>query len=422
MKKGIKTIIMLVLAVTILLQAPITAAEAAAFPDVSPTDWFADNVSQLVQLGIVNGKDDGLFHPNDIVKRGEFMKMLMIAGEYLYSTTPSKGVHWAENYWNALNEYGVLEVVETDVNTNKQISYPLIPLSFSELEKPITRYEMAFLINRIVYIVYYENQMTLADENDSLANHIADYNTMNKAYQGSVEQVYMKGILTGYEDSSFQGDNTLTRAEATTVILRTLSSKNRVKQNWAVEKEYEIDPTFTSFAFQYRSLSNAERRQMLFGNSNKTYFTSSADAKGYMVSVTIPIWKLNESTGQKYSSTATITVHKLVEKEVKAIFNVIYNSPERFPIKSIGGARFTDSLRHSWGCAIDINPTENYYINYKTGQQVGSFCYKNGSSPYCITPNSSVVKAFAMYGWGWGGQGWSTAADYMHFSILASGG
>ena len=55
--------------------------------------------------------------------------------------------------------------------------------------------------------------------------------------------------------------------------------------------------------------------------------------------------------------------------------------------------------------------------------------YKYSDSPYCITPDSSVVRAFAQYGWGWGGgdadnnySGWNTTADYMHFSILESGG
>ena len=108
--------------------------------------------------------------------------------------------------------------------------------------------------------------------------------------------------------------------------------------------------------------------------------------------------------------------------EVKAIFEEIYNDPERFPIKALGGARYSDTLRHSWGCAIDINPTENYYINYSTGATVGSYCWKTSDSPYCIRPESSVVRAFAKYGWGWGGQGWTSAVDYMHFSILASGG
>lgn len=420
MKKTFKRTVVLLFAVVLLMQFPITAKAATSFPDVNSSDWFADDVYTLVYFNILNGKEDGLFHPNDNVKRGEFMKMITIASEYLYSTTPSTGVHWAEDYWNALNDAGVLEVVESDAN-GSQTAYPLIPLSFSELEKPITRYEMAFLINRIVYLVYYENQMGLANESDSYANHISDYDTMNKAYQGSVEQVYSKGILTGYEDSSFQGDNQLTRAQAASVVVRLLYGSKRVKQDWAVEKEYEVDPTFTSFAFQYRTMTDAQRRTALFGNANKTYFTSTADAGNHIVGVKVSTWDIN-SSGVKYTRTWMLYVNTVVAREVKAIFDDIYNSPEKFPIHSLGGFRTTDALRHSWGCAIDINPVENYYVNYKTGQQVGSFCYKNGTSPYCITPNSSVVKAFAKYGWGWGGQGWSTAVDYMHFSILASGG
>ena len=50
-------------------------------------------------------------------------------------------------------------------------------------------------------------------------------------------------------------------------------------------------------------------------------------------------------------------------------------------------------------------------------------------SPYSIGKNPgeygySVVKAFAKYGWGWGGNGYSGGKkhDFMHFSVLASGG
>lgn len=397
-------------------------AEALSFPDVKSGDWFYSDVTSLVQLGMINGKDDGKFHPDDYVKRGEFIKLLANAAEYM-PTTPSTGVHWSELYWNALNEAGVLEVVESTA-AGAQYSYPIIPLKAAELEKNITRYEMAYMINRVLYMVYYENQMELKDSGDSYANHISDYNIMDPAYKSSVEQVYSKGILTGYTDTSFGGDKILSRAEAATAIVRLLwGSSKRVVPAYVKEKEaISQDPTFTSFAFQYRTMSAAQRQQALFGNPNKTHFTSAADAKGYMVDIKIPIWKLNEKTGQKTSSYAWITVNKMVEREVKAIFDDIYNSPEKFPINSIGGARYTDTMRHSWGCAIDINPRENYYINYKTGQTVGDFCWKNGSSPYCITPDSSVVRAFAKYGWGWGGQGWSTSADYMHFSILASGG
>lgn len=415
MKKRLKKTIMVILALVLLLEVPISAEAAKTFPDVNSGDWFYADVTKLANAGIINGFPDGTFKPEDTLTRGEFIKMLTMVAE-IWSDKAPKGIHWAESEWNALNDNGLLEV-----STGYSSSGTLFPCTAKSLDTPITRYEMAFLINAVLYMSFYENQMGLADANDSFANHIGDYNGMDQSYRSAVEQCYAKGILTGDTDTYFWGASNLKRCEAAAVIVRLVWNAERKVINWAVQKEYEIDPTFTSFAFQYRTLTNAQRRQMIFGNPNKTYFTSSSDAGSHIVGVTVKTWDIN-SSGAKYTRTWTIYVNTYVVREVKAIFDYIYNSPEKFPIHALGGARYSDTMRHSWGCAIDINPTENYYINYKTGQQVGSYCYKNGSSPYCITPNSSVVKAFAMYGWGWGGQGWSTAADYMHFSILASGG
>lgn len=412
----LKRALAFVLALVILIQFPEVRAAQTTFTDVKSGDWFSGDVNKLAGYGIISGFPDGSFKPQNTLTRGEFIRMLTTVAE-VWSGKALTGVHWAESDWNALNESGILEV-----STGYNSSGTLFPCTAKALDTPISRYEAAYLINAVLYLRFNEKQMTLAKSGDSFANHISDYNKMNKAYLNVVEQVYSKGILTGYADTSFQGSNSLKRSESAAVIVRLAWSKERKTISWATEKQTETDSSFVSFAIQYRSLSNDDRRQMLFGNANKAYFKSASDASGYMVTITVPVWKLNTSTGKKVSSTASLTVHKLVEKEVKAIFNDIYNSPEKFPINSIGGARYSDTMRHSWGCAIDINPNENYYINYNSGATVGSFCYKNGSSPFCITPDGSVVKAFAKYGWGWGGQGYSTAADYMHFSILASGG
>lgn len=416
MRNGLKRILTFIIALALLSQVPFASAAQASFPDVKSTDWFSGDVAKLAGYGIISGFPDGTFKPEKTLTRGEFIRMLTTVAE-VWSGKASKGIHWAESDWNALNDSGLLEV-----STGYNSSGTLFPCTAKALDTPISRYEAAYLINAVLYLCFYEKQMTLSSTTDSYANHIADYDNMNKAYRSAAEQVYSKGILTGYSDTSFQGTNSLKRSEGAAVIVRLAWSSERKTISWAKEKQTETDSSFVSFAMKYRTLSNDERRIQLFGSADKTYFKSAADASGYMVTISVPIWKLNSSTGQKYSTTASLTVHKLVEKEVKAIFDDIYNSAEKFPINSIGGARYSDSMRHSWGCAIDINPNENYYINYNTGATVGSFCYKNGTSPYCITPDGSVVKAFAKYGWGWGGQGYSTAADYMHFSILASGG
>ncbi len=178
-----------------------------------------------------------------------------------------------------------------------------------------------------------------------------------------------------------------------------------------------------SFAFRYRGMSTAERRLALFGDENKTHFKSVEDANGYVINVSVSVWDLTQA-GQWYSKTITLQVNRVVAEEVKGIFSTIYNLPEseRFPISYVGSARYSDTMRHSWGCALDINANYNYYRNHVTGYQVGQYCYLNSDSPYCIKPDSAVVRAFANYGWGWGGSGWTSAVDYMHFSILSTGG
>ncbi len=399
----------LALLLAVVLMAAALPARASAmgadvnFADVPSSEWYAKYVQQCAKYEIINGYPDGLFHPDDYVKRGEFIKLLFTVGE-LYTTKNDTSIHWAAPYWNALKDAGVLEDVD-------------IPCTYAGLEANITRYEMAALIRNLVFNIYGERPVQLANPD----TNIGDYKYISMGDRSAVEQAYGKGILMGIDSSgSFGGDQLLTRAQAAKVVVTAAWPAERAAVSFATEVEPSVKAE-DSFAFQYRNMSTEQRRLALFGDANKSYFTSASDAGNNVVTIEVKTWDIN-SSGAKYTRTWTLQVHRLVADEVKAIFEEIYNDPEKFPIHALGGARYSDTMRHSWGCAIDINPTENYYINYKTGQTTGSFCYLNGSSPYCITPDSSVVRAFAKYGWGWGGSGWTSSADYMHFSILSSGG
>ena len=417
--------ILLSLAVTVLAVCLLTApgfalkTDAMDFPDVRRDDpgtsWYYDDLELLYRFEIIDGREDGLFHPADTLKRSEFVKMLATY-EGLYTATPSRTTYWAEVFWNILNEAGVLENQVMSGGTLR--AEPLFGSAMSELEKPITRYEMSLLVTNMLYNVFCENTVKLQDPGAA----ILDYDSLDPNFRNSVEQAYGKGILNGKEDG-FCGSDTLLRREAVAVIARLFwgSSRLEVTAEFAPTVIAQPAPAdFESFAFRYRNMSVVERRIALFGSADKTYFTSLADAGDNIVSIQVPIWYL--SGGQKLSGSATLQVHRLVADEVRLIFEEIYNDPEQFPINSVHCSRFSDTLRHSWGCAIDINPNENYYMYFATGQKTGSFCYKDSDSPYCIRPEGSVVRAFAKYGWGWGGQGWSSGVDYMHFSILSSGG
>lgn len=118
-----------------------------------------------------------------------------------------------------------------------------------------------------------------------------------------------------------------------------------------------------------------------------------------------------------------ITVHKALVNDVQGIFRELKNAGVNLN-KYIGGYFFrpinnpkhpgskTLSM-HSFGCAIDINYNLNPFVKNGVPLTSGDDT-PNGK---VRTLNSPIVKAFAKYGWGWGGR----YGDYMHFS-LANGG
>ena len=429
-KKPMSRVLALLLAAVFAVGAlPASASYSASFSDVSADAWYADYVSLCATYGIINGYEDGTFRPEADITRAEFMKLLATIGELVPYKAIDTSMHWAAPYWDLMNDNGVLWGLD-------------IPCTAAALDTAITRYEMCVMLSNFCSNVFSENFVEL----QNLQTAIADYSSIESKYVSSVEQAYGKGILTGYEDGTFRGNDTMTRSQAAAVVVRTAWPDERIEVSDANEVTGStpstdpdtgsaMDPA-DSFAWESRNYIDdwgnvsAEGRLILFGDANKSYFTGSeANLADYIVTVQVQTWDIN-SAGEYYTRTWNLEVNKAVAQEVVAIFEEIYASSERFPIHALGGARYTDSLRHSWGCAIDINPVENYYVNTTTWTALtGSYCYKTSDSPYCIRPDGIVVETFAKYGWGWGGgtaendyTGWNTTADYMHFSILESGG
>lgn len=460
--RRVKKIAILLLAAALLLQTalPVGAANKY-FEDVKEGIWYEDELNAIMDAqammgsyNIISGypeESGGGFQPMNTLRRSEFLKMIleaeMSAGMILYTTDTSRDkIHWAGRYYTLALENNLLVA---DVYADG--GAPMFECTFQELEQPVSRYEMAVILNNIETNVGMKKTVIVTDPE----KHITDYASIPDLYKQAVEQAYGKGLITGYTDGSFGGDKYLNRAEGVVVIYRYLfgSKMSDFAETPEAENSGAAPEGFQSFAQWLQSGHidawgnlDAEARIRLFGDANKSYFTSASDAEGYMTTVTIPIWTMDK-TGNKFSSSMAVTVHKLVADEIKYIFQEIYDDPERFPIYggwSVGGARFTDHMRHSWGCAIDINALYNCECNLKSGYLKVTCGYgwwpvgasgnsfagsMTAPSYYSIGKNEgeyghSVVEAFAKYGWGWGGNGWSggLSFDYMHFSVLPSGG
>lgn len=467
--KRYRKILVVLMAVLMFVQAalPVSAASNKYFTDVPAGAWYEDELNKIMDTqalmgsnNIISGYADekgnptGLFGPKDSLTRAQFLKMILEAASVTgasidLSDKSMDKVHWAGKYYQAAVKDNLL-IADVYSDSNQ-----LFPCTKEEMQKDITRNEMAVIMSNLLTNVCMDTVVVI----DGAENYISDYASIDTLYVPAVEQVFGKKILEGDTAGNFNGGNNLTRAEAVTVVWRFLFKYNLKSEDLAefASQPGEADKVeeplnFVPFAKQYQAMSTAERQLALFGDANKSYFYSAADAAPYMADVTIPIWTMDK-TGNKFASTMTITVHKLVAKEISLIFQEIYDDPEKFPIYggwSVGGARFTDTMRHNWGCAIDINALYNcecYYYHYSNQLQVtcgyGYWPINStdtrfaGSvsqpSAYSIGGEEgeygySVVKAFAKYGWGWGGNGWGINSsgrqkfDFMHFSILASGG
>lgn len=164
----------------------------------------------------------------------------------------------------------------------------------------------------------------------------------------------------------------------------------------------------------------AQKEERIFFGGPK--YTSADEANANMSDVTVNVWKLN-SDNEMYSSTLTFKINTVLKDDVIAIFDEIYNSPVKAPIKDVTAYGWRNATSngsysdHNYGTAIDLNYNENHCV-YANGTTVGSF-YDPENSIYSFPEDGVVVQTFAKYGWLWGGNAWvSGTRDYMHFSYL----
>lgn len=183
---------------------------AMSFHDLPGDHWAISFISTLVADGTIKGYEDGSFRPANTVTRAEFVKMI--------GNGPTRrngnfvdvdNSHWAYEY-----------VMTSGFETGSE---------FFEPTKPITRGEVAKLL------------WTRAGSPKGLIAPPVIY-TQGTNYD-AVAWVYGNGIMNGDDYINLRLDDTLTRAEAATLIVRArqinASSKKVDFMNSVDEKIYE---------------------------------------------------------------------------------------------------------------------------------------------------------------------------------------
>ena len=181
------------------IQTPSEENLKTEFGDVKMSDWYYQYLLKLKEAGIISGYDDGNFYPNNLVKREEFLKMLVIASKLQLSDTSEGFADVNTDDWFAPYVYTAKE---------SGIANGVSDTSFG-VGMPISRQDMSVMIFNILGIDLDTTGNTgLFADDDS----IADY-----AYK-PVYVMKQIGLINGYENGEFNPAGQLTRAEATKVI------------------------------------------------------------------------------------------------------------------------------------------------------------------------------------------------------------
>ncbi len=61
------------------IPSAIPQTDLNAFPDLEDVSWAWESINALHEQGVISGREDGNFHPNDAVTREEFVKMIVTA-------------------------------------------------------------------------------------------------------------------------------------------------------------------------------------------------------------------------------------------------------------------------------------------------------------------------------------------------------
>jgi hypothetical protein len=112
--RNLKKLLAVIVAVAFMISAMVPAFATPA--DVVGTD-YEDEVARLVALGIITGREDGNFYPDETITRAEFAAVVVRALGYGSAADAAKGTtkfsdvpatNWASGYVNLANNLGII--------------------------------------------------------------------------------------------------------------------------------------------------------------------------------------------------------------------------------------------------------------------------------------------------------------------------
>lgn len=205
------------------------------FSDVPSSHWAFEFIGAMQQKNVLNGYPDGRYYPDNFVERCEFAKIMVKAADIPLSAAYDSGfydvnagdwflsyVETAKNYLTGYNEFGRPYYHPNSYALREDIAVALVKMKGYD---------------------------TSAGDVSMLKTMFTDYESISAAAMPYVATAVERGLVSGYEDGSFRGQDSITRAEAAAMLWRSeqYGSDKKVADLSSIDtkKEDTADKTVT---------------------------------------------------------------------------------------------------------------------------------------------------------------------------------
>ena len=182
------------------------------FKDVKTTAWYYNDVTECAKLGIVAGFEDGTFRPEDKVTAVQWVTMITRTFYNTKVETAQKSKPAGSPWYWANTKVASDEYLTSNMTIN---------------DNAMNRYDMANVTKNVIQLINNGVNSPSTAAKDAVPGQVKDWSSVPKNRTVAIKVCYATGVIAGMTDGKFHGEQSMTRAQACTVIMRMLKLINK---------------------------------------------------------------------------------------------------------------------------------------------------------------------------------------------------
>ena len=186
------------------VKVPETVTRTAKFADLGGYEWAVDDIVYLYENNYIDGTSENTFNPAAMVKREEYLKMLVNAAKITGSKTTTDFSDVIKGAW--YEKFVALGVENGIVNGQSEDDFGI--------GMNVTREDMAVMMYRAL-----KDEISMSAEG---AESFKDFDNISEYAREAVACMQNLGIINGMDDGTFCPKDNATRAQAAVCIRRML--------------------------------------------------------------------------------------------------------------------------------------------------------------------------------------------------------